>query len=96
MIGTLAIAFVVYVVVKSIYRITFHPLAKIPGPKIAAITSQWNAYHDIFGEGLVKQMPELHKKYGPVVRTQPNEVHIGDIEGYSKLGKAQSCQLYDH
>jgi hypothetical protein len=36
---------VVFLFVRGIYRLTLHPLAKFPGPKIAAATDAWYAYH---------------------------------------------------
>ncbi|RYP69623.1 hypothetical protein DL769_005243 [Monosporascus sp. CRB-8-3] len=35
--------------VRSIWRIYFHPLSKYPGPKIAAISDIWYAYHSLSG-----------------------------------------------
>ena len=49
---------------RLVYRLYFHPLAKFPGPKLAAATSLYNAYYDIMQPGLVKMLPELHQNYG--------------------------------
>jgi hypothetical protein len=78
-----ALAFV-YLVTKTIYRLYFHPLSHIPGPRLAACTSLYNAYYDILGTGLVKELPDYHARYGPVVRIQPNEVHVSTLSGYSE------------
>jgi len=51
-------------VFRLVYRLYFHPLAKFPGPKLAAATSLYNAYYDIMQPGLVKMLPELHRNYG--------------------------------
>jgi len=76
-------ALVVYVVFKTIYRLTSHPLAGFPGPKLAGVTSLYGAYYDILDSGLVKRLPELHKKYGDIIRVQPNWLHVGSLEGYN-------------
>lgn len=69
----LAALFFMYLVLCCIYRLTFHPLAKFPGPKLAAITSLWAAYYDLRkNPSLAKKLPALHDKYGPIVRTFPN------------------------
>lgn len=77
-------AFLLYITTKTIYRVYFHPLASFPGPKLAASTSLWHAYYDIFTPGLIKRLPELHKKYGPIIRIQPNELHMADLESYNQ------------
>lgn len=77
------IAFI-YVAVKTIYRLTFHPLSSFPGPKLAAVTSLYTAYYDIFQSGVVKLFPELHEKYGPIIRLQPSHLHVADLEGYNQ------------
>ncbi|KAF2116138.1 cytochrome P450 [Lophiotrema nucula] len=79
-----------YIVVKTIYRLYFHPLAKIPGPKLAAVTTLYNAYYDICMPGLIKHLPAMHEKYGPIIRTQPNEVHVSNLEDYNQLFKVGS------
>ena len=57
--------FAVYVVIISIYRLYFSPLAKFPGPKLAALTTWYNAYYDL-GKGgqYVWAVEEMHRKYG--------------------------------
>lgn len=82
-----------YVFAKTIYRLYLHPLASFPGPKLAASTSLFNAYHDILGTGYVKLFPELHKKYGPIIRIQPNELHIEGLSGYNQYVQKLSSHL---
>lgn len=59
----------------AIYRLFLHPLARVPGPKLAAITPLYLAYHTWRGQNHIFQ-PSLHDKYGPVVRIGPNQVQI--------------------
>jgi hypothetical protein len=82
--GPFAFFTLIYLITKTLYRVYFHPLSHIPGPPLAACTSLYNAYHDILGTGFVKFFPELHAKYGPVVRIQPNEVHVSTLSGYNQ------------
>ncbi|PGH16663.1 hypothetical protein AJ79_01535 [Helicocarpus griseus UAMH5409] len=57
----------------AIYRLFFHPLARIPGPKIAAVTTLWYALH--VRSGRARELTKwLHETYGPVVRVTPNMV----------------------
>lgn len=47
------------------YRLYLHPLAKFPGPTLAAISDYYTAYYDIWMRGgLVKQLEKLHQIYG--------------------------------
>jgi len=71
---------------RILYRLTLHPLAGFPGPKIAAATSLYTAYYDLMLDGSsVKHLAELHEEYGPIVRIAPNELHIKDLESYNKI-----------
>lgn len=51
-------------VCKYIYRLTLHPLAKFPGPKLAGATSLYGAFFDLRGKSYVKSFPALHEQYG--------------------------------
>ncbi|KAG7090416.1 hypothetical protein E1B28_009535 [Marasmius oreades] len=71
-----------------IYRLSpFHPLAQHPGPLLARCTKFWLVYHTYPGKIHLKYK-ELHRRYGPIVRTGPNELSICDVDAIpSVLGK---------
>jgi hypothetical protein len=62
-------------VVFIVYRLYLHPLAKYPGPKLAALTRWYCAWFDLIEGGtLLQHSNSLHEIYGNVVRIGPNEV----------------------
>ncbi|KAJ5099918.1 benzoate 4-monooxygenase cytochrome P450 [Penicillium argentinense] len=76
---------------RSIYRLFFHPLRKIPGPKLAAITHVYEFYYNCVRDGrYIFQIEKMHQKYGPIVRITPNEVHIIDPFFYDEIYAASS------
>ncbi|RYP71160.1 hypothetical protein DL771_004960 [Monosporascus sp. 5C6A] len=81
----------------AVYRLRFHPLSKIPGPRLAAITPLWYAYH-IRKSRLWLLGQELHDKYGPAVRIAPNEVQFNSKEAfqaiYGGIGYLQKSDFY--
>lgn len=77
-----------YVVVQGVLRLFVSPLSHIPGPKLAALAYLYEMYFDLFaanGGQFCFQIKKLHQIYGPVVRINPNEVHIDDPEFYGRL-----------
>ncbi|KAK3942087.1 cytochrome P450 [Diplogelasinospora grovesii] len=67
----------------AIYRLYLSPLAKFPGPKLAALTGLYEGYYDCIHEGggrYYRQINEMHEDYGPIVRISPWELHIRDQE----------------
>ena len=75
----LCLAAVVYALTLCIYRLKLHPLAKFPGPKIAAATFWWEFYHDVGRGGqYIFKIRDMHRKYGPIVRITPDELHCCD------------------
>ncbi|KAL9056107.1 MAG: hypothetical protein Q9162_003170 [Coniocarpon cinnabarinum] len=84
--GQVVSALLVYTVALYVYRIYFSKLSNIPGPKLAAATGFYEAYYDLVKDGRYPwKIQEMHKKYGPVVRVNPREVHIEDSEFVDKL-----------
>jgi hypothetical protein len=54
-----------YVVALVIYRLYFHPLAKFPGPKYAAVSRWHEYYYDVHLKGkFIFYIEGLHKQYG--------------------------------
>lgn len=76
---TFAVALAVVLLSHVIYCRLFHPLAAVPGPFLASITTAWLA-HAYWRQDFHKYAIQLHKEYGPVVRIAPNAVDVGDPE----------------
>ncbi|KAI1744418.1 benzoate 4-monooxygenase cytochrome P450 [Xylaria scruposa] len=72
--------YVVYWLVVFIYRITLHPLAKFPGPKLAGATFWYEFYYDVWPTRYryMWKIQDLHRQYGPIVRINPIHIHIYD------------------
>ncbi len=56
---------VFYVISLVIQRLFFSPIAKFPGPKLAAITSWYELYYDVIHKGkYLFEIEKMHDKYG--------------------------------
>lgn len=81
-----AILGVIYVGILVCYRIYLSPLARFPGPRLAAATGLYEAYYQIVKGGTFTwHIDDLHQKYGPIIRIKPNEIHIKDPTYYNTL-----------
>ncbi len=59
------LAFVVYLLSLVVYRLYFSPIAKLPGPKLAALTKWYEVYYDLVdGPRFPWLVEELHQQYG--------------------------------
>ncbi|KAF2870695.1 cytochrome P450 [Massariosphaeria phaeospora] len=75
-----------YVVVGAIYRLHFSPVATFPGPRLAALTYWYEFYYDVIRKGSYTwRIQDLHDKYGPVVRINPQEIHVNDAAFYDSV-----------
>jgi len=83
--------------VRTIYRIFFHPISHIPGPLLPKCTSLWLHYHAYVGNEATV-IHAAHKKYGPYVRVSPNEVDISDGDAipaiYTERGGFPKAHCY--
>lgn len=72
---------VAYVFGLAIYRLYLSPLAKFPGPKLAALTSWYEAYYEIVLNGqFTFHIEELHRKYGKQDSHTPGDRLLLSIE----------------
>ncbi|PUU78750.1 cytochrome P450 [Tuber borchii] len=79
-------AWVAYLALLVFYRLYLHPLRRFPGPKLAAATGWYAGYWDLhMGGQMVKHLADLHKEYGPIVRSEPNQLHFSSPEAYSTI-----------
>ena len=64
-VGIALLTWTAYVLGLVIYRLYFHPLAKFPGPKYAAISRWHEYYHEVVRKGqFTFEIQEYHRKYG--------------------------------
>ncbi|AEO69909.1 uncharacterized protein THITE_2057681 [Thermothielavioides terrestris NRRL 8126] len=70
---------VLYYVLLACYRLWLHPLAGFPGPRLAAISRWYEGYYDlVLGGKYTLKIRDLHKRYGPIIRISPHELHVSD------------------
>jgi hypothetical protein len=59
------LVYFLYIASLVAYRIFFHPLAKFPGPRYAALSRWHECYFDVYQQGkFIFWIEEQHKKYG--------------------------------
>ncbi|KAK4941939.1 hypothetical protein LTR10_018269 [Elasticomyces elasticus] len=73
-------------VVRPLYRRYASPLRQFPGPYIASCSRIWKMWSVWTGKNEQHHIA-IHKKYGPVVRTGPNEVSFSQPEAALELFK---------
>jgi hypothetical protein len=67
-----------------IYRLTFHPLAKYPGPFLAKITDIYLTYYAWKGSRHLA-FHRAHVQYGPYVRLGPNLLSVNTATGLKTI-----------
>lgn len=79
----LSTAYLAYLVV---YRLYLSPIAGFPGPRLAALTYWYDFWYDAVAEPeYTFKIGRLHRQYGPVVRVNPDEIHILDPDFFDAI-----------
>ncbi|KAL9123064.1 MAG: hypothetical protein Q9187_000391 [Circinaria calcarea] len=68
----------------TLWRHINHPLYRFPGPFLAAWSNLLHSYWFLGGRQPYKIL-QLHEKYGPVVRTAPNELSFNSIGSWKDI-----------
>ncbi|OTA68397.1 cytochrome P450 [Hypoxylon sp. EC38] len=82
---------------QVLYRLLFSPLSKFPGPKLAAATGLYEAYHVLIKNDWLELLRSMHDTHGPVVRIGPNELHFTDHEAciqHHNRADLRKCENY--
>jgi hypothetical protein len=67
-VAAIVLLYLAQLVLKAVYRITLHPLAKFPGPILAALTYKYEFYFDgIKGGQYINKVARLHQIYGTMI-----------------------------
>ena len=74
-------AWAAYILIAVLYPylVTYSALRKVPGPLIARLSDLWLLRTARLGKRYLL-VDEVHKKYGPIVRIQPNHISVNDDE----------------
>ncbi|KAI1117367.1 cytochrome P450 [Nemania sp. NC0429] len=73
-----------YLIGSCVYALYFHPLAKYPGPKFAAVSQLWQAWTWLSGR-YPSIMQDAHQRYGNVVRVAPNELSFNTVQAHRDI-----------
>jgi hypothetical protein len=71
---TTGCAWLAYLVLLAVYRLYLSPLAKFPGPKLAALTQWYEIYYDVCHKGggqFTFEIKRMHEKYGTSIALCP-------------------------
>ncbi|KAL7268893.1 hypothetical protein RUND412_008467 [Rhizina undulata] len=76
------------------------PLRHVPGPWLASCSILYRFYYAVLKGNWHKDLTDLHRKYGDVVRIAPNEVSIWNPEIVSEIYAHgdrgyPKCEMYD-
>ncbi|KAF9879039.1 hypothetical protein CkaCkLH20_03272 [Colletotrichum karsti] len=80
----IAVGLFTYIIIRGFYLFWLHPLAKYPGPKLAAISNVWYSFHWLSGR-YPWTLERQFYIYGDVVRIAPNELAFRSPQAYRDI-----------
>ncbi|KAL9002008.1 MAG: hypothetical protein Q9188_005048 [Gyalolechia gomerana] len=80
----------IYYATGVLYNLFWHPLSHFPGPSAFASSRLPYVYHHVTGD-LAVTFHRLHKKYGSIVRTAPNELSFNDPDALITIHTEQKA-----
>ncbi|KAI9155239.1 Cytochrome P450 monooxygenase astJ [Paramyrothecium foliicola] len=90
---------VAYFLCRTVYRIWFHPLSKFKGPLLFSIFDFAYLWPNYIKGSWTRDVVELHKQYGPIIRTGPNRLALdgavawSDVYGHKKDGQPEFSKV---
>ncbi|KAL4805653.1 cytochrome P450 [Aspergillus unguis] len=85
----LLVAGVSFSLYRCLYNLYWHPLARFPGPPLAAVSRWYRTWIDCSPtRSFVHTLAELHEKYGDIIRIGPNELHFHSPQAYLEIYNA--------
>lgn len=85
------IAFLAYTVALAVYRLYLSPLAKFPGPKLAALSQYYETYYELISGGggnFTRRIKKMHDTYGMSMKPLLFTVrlsHIPKVQSYALI-----------
>ncbi|KAI4659907.1 uncharacterized protein J4E79_005709 [Alternaria viburni] len=82
---------------KTVYNVFFHPLAHFPGPWWATASYLAEFYYDVLQGGqYLKKVIQMHEKYGPLVRVNPDHLSLNDPFFYTEIYSGAGRKMNKH
>jgi hypothetical protein len=77
LIASFALILGLYFAILVLYRLWLSPIAKFPGPRVAAITGWYETYFDVVKKGrFLYEIEKMHAKYGESSRLMSGKVYL--------------------
>jgi hypothetical protein len=86
LLAAVSLSFVAYLVGLAVFRLYLSPIAKFPGPKLAALTKWYEFYYDVVLRGKYSDhITELHKIYGMLYLLADSTLSLTVRQGQSSV-----------
>ncbi|KAJ5789848.1 benzoate 4-monooxygenase cytochrome P450 [Penicillium psychrosexuale] len=82
--GLLVVGGLVCIVGLVLYRLTFHPLARYPGPLLGRVTNLYAAYHAWKGD-IHTDIWRCHQRYGDHIRYAPDRLTFNTAQAITDI-----------